>query len=66
MNNVTIDIERYAELIEAEFVAYTLLRDISERAKRYEGYDYREVQMLRKLFIEEREMTHEEAMEDAG
>ena len=64
--NVTIDIERYNELIKAEYVACTLLRDICERAKGYQGYTYQEVQMLRKLFTEEREMTHEEAMDDAG
>ena len=64
--NVTIDIERYNELIKAEYVACTLLRDIAERAKGYQGYTHQEVQMLRKLFTEEREMTHEEAMDDAG
>ena len=66
MTNVSIDIERYAELIKAEFVACTLLKDISERARSYQGYTYQELRMLRKLFTEEREMTHEEAMEDAG
>ena len=63
---VNIDIERYNELIKAEYVACTLLRDIAERAKGYQGYTHQEVQMLRKLFTEEREMTHEEAMDDAG
>ena len=64
--DITIDRERYEELIKAEFVALSLLEDICERAKGYQGYTYQEVQMLRKLFTEEREMTHEEAMDDAG
>ena len=63
---VTIDIERYEELLQSEYVAWTLLRDICDRAKKYQGYSYEEVQMLRKLFTSERYISHEEAMEDAG
>ena len=47
---VTIDLERYAELVKAEYIAITLLRDIEERANDYEGYTHTEVRMLRDLF----------------
>lgn len=47
---VTIDLERYAELVKAEYVAIALLHDIEERTNEYEGYSHAEVRMLRDLF----------------
>lgn len=63
--NITIDLERYEELIQSEYVAWTLLRDICERAKKYQGYSYDEVQMLRKLLTTDRCISFDDAREDA-
>lgn len=68
MAYMSIERERYEELVKTEAVATALLEDISARAKKYSGYSYQEVQMLRDIFNRESEktMTLEEAMEDAG
>ena len=53
--DITIDLYRYEELLKTEFVARMLLRDIEERAERYEGYSHTEVRLLRDLLVPKKE-----------